>query len=149
MFKLRTCHKRLNHHLSSKLHIAHTEQRPCSTGSQKTEHRLQSCPLCKLLRKGIWPDHTPVAHSPQALQQPQGLTMYCSLHQGDWSFHLTHEKKKEEELGSPPPLESKELNSRLLFPIHFLLCVLSPIILCCTVFLPYRLPCTCIFYNHL
>ena len=29
--------------------------------NQTTEHLLQSCPLYELLRKGIWPDHTPVA----------------------------------------------------------------------------------------
>ena len=39
----------------------HTEQCPCGTGSQTTEHQLQSCPLYELLRKGIWPDHTSVA----------------------------------------------------------------------------------------
>ena len=26
-----------------------------------TEHLLQSCPTYEPLRKGIWPDHTPVA----------------------------------------------------------------------------------------
>ena len=59
VYKLRTGHDRLNHHLYSKLRIGHTEQCPCGTGSQTTDHLLQSCPL--LLRKGIWPDHTPVA----------------------------------------------------------------------------------------
>ena len=29
--------------------------------SQTTEHLLQSCPIYEPLRKGIWPDHTPVA----------------------------------------------------------------------------------------
>ena len=28
---------------------------------QTTEHLLQSCPIYEPLRKGIWPDHTPVA----------------------------------------------------------------------------------------
>ena len=46
----------------SKLCITHTEQYPCGTGSQTAEYLLQSCPLCKPLRKGIWPDHTSVAH---------------------------------------------------------------------------------------
>ena len=41
--------------------IGHTEQCPCGTGSQTTEHLLQSCPIYEPLRKGIWPDHTPVA----------------------------------------------------------------------------------------
>ena len=43
-----------------KLRIGHTEQCPCGTGSQTTEHLLQSCPTYEPLRKGIWPDHTPV-----------------------------------------------------------------------------------------
>ena len=34
---------------------------PCGTGSQTTEHLLQSCLLYEPLRKGIWPDYTPVA----------------------------------------------------------------------------------------
>ena len=63
----------------------------CGTGSQTTEHLLQSCPTYEPLRKGIWPDHTPV--SPQDVRKPEGLAMHCHLHRGDWSFHLTNEKK--------------------------------------------------------
>ena len=47
--------------LYSNLRVGHTEQCPCGTGSQTTEHLLQSCPIYEPLRKGIWPDHTPVA----------------------------------------------------------------------------------------
>ena len=61
VFRLRTGHNRLNYHLYSKLRIGHTEQCPCGTGSQTTEHLLQSCPTYEPLRKGIWPDHTPLA----------------------------------------------------------------------------------------
>ena len=61
VFRLRTGHNRLNYHLHSKLRIGHTEQRPCGTGSQTTEHLLHSCPIYEPLRKEIWPDHTPVA----------------------------------------------------------------------------------------
>ena len=61
VFRLRTGHNRLNYHLYSKLRIGHTEQCPCGTGSQTTEHLLQSYPTFEPLRKGIWPDHTPVA----------------------------------------------------------------------------------------
>ena len=60
VFRLRTGHNRLTYHLYSKLRIGHTEQCPCGTGSQTTEHLLQSCPTYEPLRKGIWPDHTPV-----------------------------------------------------------------------------------------
>ena len=51
----------LNYRLYSKLRTGHTQQCPCGTGSQTKEQLLQSCPLYELLRKGIWPDHTPVA----------------------------------------------------------------------------------------
>ena len=57
----RTGHNHLNYHLYSKLCIGRTEQCPCGTGSQTTEHLLQSCPTDEPLRKGIRPDHTPVA----------------------------------------------------------------------------------------
>ena len=50
-----------NEIMYSKPFIGHTEQCPCGTGSQTTEHLLQSCPIYEPLRKGIWPDHTPVA----------------------------------------------------------------------------------------
>ena len=60
VFRLRTGHNRLNDHLCSKPRIGHTEQCPCGTGCQTTEHMLQSCPIYESLRKGIWPDHTPV-----------------------------------------------------------------------------------------
>ena len=61
VFRLRTGHNRISYHLYSKLRIGHTEQCPCGTGSQTTEHLLQSCPIYEPLRKGIWPDHTPIA----------------------------------------------------------------------------------------
>ena len=61
VFRLRTGHNHLNYHLYSKLSIGHTEQCPCGTGSQTTGHLLQFCPTYEPLRKGIWPDHTPVA----------------------------------------------------------------------------------------
>ena len=61
MFRLRTGHNRLNYHLCSKLRTGHTEQCPCGTGSQTKENLLQSCPIYEPLRKGIWPDQTPVA----------------------------------------------------------------------------------------
>ena len=60
VFRLWTGHNRLNYHLYSKLRIGHTEQCSCGTGSQTTEHLLQSCPIYEPLRKEIWPDHTPV-----------------------------------------------------------------------------------------
>ena len=36
----------------------------------------------------------PHSQSPQAVWKPEGPAMHCHLHRGDWSFHLTNEKKK-------------------------------------------------------
>ena len=36
----------------------------------------------------------PHSRSPQAVRKPEGLAVHCHLHRGDWSFHLTNEKKK-------------------------------------------------------
>ena len=36
----------------------------------------------------------PHSRSPQAVRKPEGLAMHCHLHRGDWSFHLTNEKKR-------------------------------------------------------
>ena len=61
IFRLRTGHNRLKHHLYSKFRIGESEQCPCGTGSQTTEHLLQSCPLHGALRDRAWPETTPVA----------------------------------------------------------------------------------------
>ena len=56
--RLRTGHNHLNYNLHFECCIGYTEQRPCGTGNQTAEPLLQSCPLFKQLRKGIWPDHS-------------------------------------------------------------------------------------------
>ena len=61
IFRLRTGHNRLRHHLFTKFHIGESEQCPCKTGSQTTEHLLQSCPLYRTHRDRTWPEPTPVA----------------------------------------------------------------------------------------
>ena len=61
IFRLRTGHNRLKHHLFTKFHIGESEQCPCKTGSQTTEHLLQSCPLYRAQRDRTWPEPTPVA----------------------------------------------------------------------------------------
>ena len=60
LFRLRTGHNRLNHHLN-KLKICSSDQCPCGTGAQTTDHVLQSCPLYEALRLQIWPDEVPVS----------------------------------------------------------------------------------------
>ena len=61
IFRLRTGHNRLNHHLFTKFRIGQTDQCPCQTGSMTTEHLLQSCPLHDDLRDRTWPRATSVA----------------------------------------------------------------------------------------
>ena len=81
----------LVNHLYSKLRIGYIERCPCGTGSQTTEHLLQSCPIYEPLRGYLARPHS---RSPQAVRKPEGSVMHCHLHRGDWSFHLTNEKKK-------------------------------------------------------
>ena len=57
LFRLRTGHNRLNHHLQ-RLKICSSDQCPCETGTQTTEHLLQHCPLHEALRRRTWSDHT-------------------------------------------------------------------------------------------
>ena len=95
-------------------------ERKSGQTTQTTEHLLQSCPLYELLRKGIWPDHSdnrtsaavlpplratlkgnlarPHSRNPKALGKPGGPMMYCHLHSGDWSFHLTNEQRKKKKI---------------------------------------------------
>ena len=78
-----------------KLSICHTEQCTCGTGSQTTEQLLQSCPLYELLRKGIWPDHTPLAR--KFYGSRGGPTMYWHLHRGHWIEFPSDEREEEED----------------------------------------------------
>ena len=43
----------------------------------------------------------PHSRSPQAVRKPEGPAMHCHLHRGDWSFHLTNEKKKQKRRSFP------------------------------------------------
>ena len=91
VFRLRTGHNHLNYHLNSKLRIGYTEQCPCGTGSQTTEHLLQSCPIYEPLRKGIWPYHTSIACK---LYEAWGTCNALPPSSRRLSFHLMTEKKK-------------------------------------------------------
>ena len=59
IFRLRTGHCRLLHHLY-RLRISHTPTCPCETGIQDPEHVLQSCPTYTRERTTIWPEATDV-----------------------------------------------------------------------------------------
>ena len=60
IFRLRTGHNRLNHHLFHKFRIGQSDQCPCQTGSMTTEHLLQDCPLYEALRRQTWTEETPL-----------------------------------------------------------------------------------------
>jgi hypothetical protein len=60
IFRLRTGHNRMNHHLFNKFRIGQSDQCPCQTGSMTTEHLLQSCPQHDDLRRQIWAEETTV-----------------------------------------------------------------------------------------
>ena len=58
IFRLRTGHNRLKRHLHHKFRIGETDQCPCETDVQDTNHVLQTCPLLADKRLKVWP--TPV-----------------------------------------------------------------------------------------
>ena len=69
VYRFGTGNKCRNHHLYSQLSISETEQCPCNTGSQTTEHLQQFCPLYEPLRKATLQTHDAVlwVHPPQSL----------------------------------------------------------------------------------
>ena len=102
VFRLRTGHNRLSYHLYSKLRIGHTEQCPCGTGSQTSAIQNSALVVLAVRSTAVLPYlratqkgnlARPHSRSPQAVHKPEGPAMHCHLHQGDWSFHLTNEKK--------------------------------------------------------
>ena len=60
LFRLRTGHNRLNHHMCRKLKLAPSTACQCQQGDQTSEHILQTCPRLHTLRESIWPDATPL-----------------------------------------------------------------------------------------
>ena len=83
--------------LSSCLSV-HAKQCPCSTGSQTIEHLLQTCPLFELLRKGMWPNHTPLTsklfgsledlqHSVTCIEKT-GISMSCLKRRRSFPVHV-------------------------------------------------------------
>ena len=53
LFRLRTGHSRLLSHMH-RLKISHTDECPCGTGIQTTEHVLRECPTFNTLRQETW-----------------------------------------------------------------------------------------------
>ena len=60
IFRLRTGHNRMKHHLFHKFHIGETDQCPCQTGAMTTEHLLEICPLHEGTRRHHWEGGTPL-----------------------------------------------------------------------------------------
>ena len=58
IFRLRTGHNRLNHHMFRKLNLVISPLCPCGEEDQDTAHVLQRCKNLLALRKEIWPQPT-------------------------------------------------------------------------------------------
>ena len=58
IFRLRTGHNRLRHHLYSKFGIGQSDECPCAQGPMTAEHILQSCPSYTAVRSNVWPSPT-------------------------------------------------------------------------------------------
>ena len=55
IFRLRTGHNRLNHHMHTRFRIGESPRCPCGAAAQTAEHILQYCPTYSDLRKRLWP----------------------------------------------------------------------------------------------
>ena len=60
IFRLRTGHNRLNHHLHRKMRLVPSPMCPCGEAEQTTEHILQDCRNFQHLREDHWPSPTPL-----------------------------------------------------------------------------------------
>ena len=58
IFRLRSTHNRLRHHMYTKFKIGETPKCSCSNEDQTTKHILQSCRMLEDLRKQFWPQPT-------------------------------------------------------------------------------------------
>ena len=55
LFRLRTCHNRLNHHMNKRFKLVPSAACICLQGDQTAEHVLQSCPRLQSVREEVWP----------------------------------------------------------------------------------------------
>ena len=58
VFRLRTGHNRLRHHMHTKLGIGETGECPCGQGQMTADHILQCCPTYAAARSEVWPTPT-------------------------------------------------------------------------------------------
>jgi hypothetical protein len=58
LFRLRSGHNRLNHHMKTKLQLVPSPLCLCGFDNQMTEHILQACPKYSALREVIWSEET-------------------------------------------------------------------------------------------
>ena len=82
IFRLRTKHNRLRHHLFHKFRIGQTDQCPCGTGRQTTEHILQTCPLLDKRRREVWPEPVPETRKLYGALRDLQSTAYFIIHAG-------------------------------------------------------------------
>ena len=55
IFRLRTGHNRLNHHMYKCFKLVASPKCPCGEADQNAEHILQDCPRYQVLRQQVWP----------------------------------------------------------------------------------------------
>ena len=60
IFRLRTGHNKLNHHMHTKLHIVDTPYCTCGPFVQDAEHILMHCNIYNSERTRFWPNPTPI-----------------------------------------------------------------------------------------
>ena len=84
IFRLRTGHNRLNHHMSRKLRLAPSPLCSCGLAEQTAEHILQDCPGLRKLRDEIWPEPAGLLEKLHgcvgALQKTADFVMRSGLH---------------------------------------------------------------------
>ena len=88
IFRLRTGHNRLNHHMYTKFKIGPSEHCPCQTSSMTTEHLLQECPLYNTLRTRIWPQSETLEKKLYGSLTDLQRTPHCIIHSGDRGSQL-------------------------------------------------------------
>jgi ribonuclease HI/endonuclease/exonuclease/phosphatase family metal-dependent hydrolase len=83
IFRLRTGHNRLNHHMCTRFRRTPSPLCSCGTAEQTTEHILQDCPGLQRLREQMWPQETTLRDklygTVEALQRTADFVMNSNL----------------------------------------------------------------------